>query len=128
MDQLLHGSLGLCLSKLQPKKVRQRYGLAHTPIIWVTFKENENTVSPKDIDAMESAILDILREVDRPVVFIDCFNEIRLANGFNKAINWLEGIKKTCWERDCTLLISVNPQMFEDRELAMIERGTEEKE
>ena len=125
MDQLLHGSLSLCLSKLQPQKVRQRYRLTHTPIIWVTFKEDENTVSPEDVDAMESAILNFLREADRPVVFIDCFNEIRLTNGFPKAINWLEGIKKICGERDCTLLMSVYPRFFQKGELAMIEKGAE---
>jgi hypothetical protein len=127
IDQLLQGRFGLCLSKLQPQKVRQRYGLAHTPIIWVTFGEDEHTLSPKDVDGMESAILDFLREADRPVIFIDCFNEIRVANGFPKAIQWLELIRTTCRERDCILLISVNPQMFEEKELAMIEKGAEEK-
>jgi len=119
-DQLLHGSFGLCLSKFHPEKVRDTYGLTRTPIIWVTFKENDNTVSPKDVDAMESVIFDFLRKAERPVILIDCFNEIRLANGIDRAIDWLQRIKRACQENDCILLISVNPDILEEKELAMI--------
>ena len=119
-DQLLHGSFGLCFSKFHPKKVRDIYGLTRTPIIWVTFKENENTVSPKDVDTMESIIFDFLGRAKRPVILIDCFNEIRLANGIDRTINWLQKIRKTCKEKDCILLISVNPDILDEKELAMI--------
>jgi hypothetical protein len=119
-DQLLHGSYGLCLSKLHPIKVRNKYGLTRTPIIWVTFKENENTVSPKDLDAMESVIFVFLSRAERPVILIDCFNEITLTNGIDRAINWFQRIKRTCKEKDCILLISINPEILGDKELAMI--------
>jgi hypothetical protein len=119
-DQLLHGNFGLCLSKFPPKKVRDAYGLERTPIIWVAFRENENTVSPKDLDAMESIIFDFLNRAERPVILIDCFNEIRLTNGIGRTINWLQRIEATCMERNCILLISVNPDIVDEQELAEI--------
>lgn len=128
IDQLSHGGFGLCLSKLHPRKVRDTYGLARTPIVWVTFEENENTVSPRDVDAIESVIYDFLGQAERPVILIDCLNEIRLANGIAKTVNWLQRIKDTCREKDCILLISVNPEILDEEELAMIERRAEEEE
>ena len=119
-DQLLHGNFGLCLSKFHPNKVRDTYGLTRTPIIWVTFKENENTVSPKELDAMESVIFNFLNRAERPVILIDCFNEIRLTNGIDRTINWLQKIKETCKKNDCILLISVNPDILDEKELEMI--------
>jgi hypothetical protein len=119
-DQLLHGNYGLCLSKFAPEKVRDTYGLEHTPIIWVAFRENEITVSPKDLDAIESIIFDFLNRAARPVILIDCFNEIRLTNGIDKTINWLQRIAATCKQKNCILLISVNPAIVDKNELAEI--------
>ena len=119
-DQLLHGNYGLCLSKFPPKRVRDAYGLELTPIIWVAFRENENTVSPKDLDAMESIIFDFLNRAARPVILIDCFNEIRLTNGIDRTINWLQRIEATCKEKKCILLVSVNPAIMDKKELAEI--------
>jgi hypothetical protein len=119
-DQLLHGNYGLSLSKFPPEKVRDTYGLERTPIIWVAFRENENTVSPKDLDAMESIIFDFLSRAERPVILIDCFTEIRLTNGLDRTINWLQRIEATCKEKNCILLISVNPAIVDKKELAEI--------
>jgi hypothetical protein len=119
-DQLLHDSFGLCLSKFPPEKVRDTYGLERTPIIWVAFRENENTVSPKDLDTMESIIFDFLNRAERPVILIDCFNEIRLTNGIDRTINWLHRIEVTCKEKNCILLISVNPDIVDKKEFAEI--------
>jgi hypothetical protein len=119
-DQLLHGNYGLCLSKFPPEKVRDSYGLERTPIIWVAFRENENTVSPKDLDAIESIIFDFLNRAERPVILVDCFNEIRLTNGPDRTLNWLQRIAATCKEKNCILLISVNPDIVDKKELTEI--------
>jgi hypothetical protein len=119
-DQLLHGGYGLCFSKFHPKKVRETYGLTRTPIFWVTFKENEKTISPKDLDAIESVIFDFLGRAESPVVLIDCFNEIRLTNGIERTLHWFQRIVETCRERDCILLISINPEILNEKELADI--------
>ena len=119
-DQLLQGAFGLCLSKFQPNRVRDTYGLERTPIIWVAFRENDNTVSPKDLDAMESIIFDFLNRAERPVILIDCFSEIRLTNGIDRTINWLQRIAAACREKNCILLISVNPDIVNKKELAAI--------
>lgn len=127
-DQLMHGRFGLCLSKFHPKKVRDAYGLERTPIVWVTFRESENTVSPRDMSAMESVVFDFLTQAQKPVIFIDCLNEIRLANGIDKTVHWLHRIASICKDKDCILLLSVNPDLWQEKELAVIERGIEEEE
>lgn len=119
-DQLLHGAFGLCLSKFPPKRVRDTYGLERTPIIWVAFRENDNTVAPKDLDAMESIIFDFLNRAERPVILIDCFNEIRLTNGIERTISWLQRIAAACRQKNCILLLSVNPDIVNKKEWAAI--------
>jgi hypothetical protein len=127
-DQLIHGRFGLCLTKFHPKKVRDTYGLERTPIVWVTFRESENTVSPRDTSAMESVVFDFLSQAQKPVILIDCLNEIRLANGIDKAVHWLRRIASICKDKDCILLLSVNPDLWEEKELALLERRIEEEE
>lgn len=119
-DQLLHGSYGLCFSKFHPKTVRERYGLTRTPIIWVTFREDEKTISPKDLDAIESVIFDFLGKAESPVILIDCYTEIRLTNGIDETLDWFQRLVETCRQKDCILLISINPEILDKNELANI--------
>jgi archaellum biogenesis ATPase FlaH len=69
---------------------------------------------------MESIIFDFLNRAERPVILIDCLNEIRLTNGIDRTLNWLKRIEATCKGKNCILLISVNPAIVDKKELAEI--------
>ncbi len=117
-DQLESGALGLAFSKFGSQRIREKCNLRSTPIIPVNFNGNgENTVSPKDMDSMESAIHMFFDRTERVVVLIDCFTEMRLTNGFEKAKAWLERIEKSLHDKNSVLLITANPVFFESEEL-----------
>ena len=126
-DQITHGSSGLCITKLQPDKVRERYRIVKSPILWLTFKTDvENTISPKDVDGTKSAISDFVGKTEKPVILLDCFDQLMLANGFEKSINMLKEIKDICMKNNANLLVSINPEMFEKEQLSVIEKEFEE--
>jgi len=125
-DQVTHGISGLAITKLPPEKVRERYKIAKSPILWLTFKEVENAISPKDVDGLKSAVLDFVGKTEKTVILFDCFDQIMLANGFEKSRSMLREVKDICGKNNANLLLSVNPEMFEKEQIARIEKELKE--
>jgi hypothetical protein len=125
-DQITHGSPGLAITKLPPERVRERYKIAKSPILWLTFKEVENAISPKDIEGLKSAISDFVGKVEKPVILLDCFDQLMLVNGFEKAMSMLWEVKDICMKNNASLLLSVDPEMFEKEQVVAIEKELEE--
>ena len=113
IDQISHGKPGLCFSKFPPDKTRQKYGILYTPIIWVTFKgTEENAITPKDIEIINSTILDFAEKTKSAVILVDCINEIIMVNGWQKTTDWLEKLKRNCITG--VLLFSINTKLLDN--------------
>jgi hypothetical protein len=122
-DQLQPDVFGLCFSKLNPEKVRERYSLKTTPVVWIHFNgKNEKNASPMELDSIESAIRAFLNDTTKSAILIDCYNELRLANGFQKAKVWLSRIGKAVQEKNSVLLVTASPLVFEPEELKQLEK------
>ncbi len=120
LDQITHGDFGLCISKFAPDKIRKRYNLARTPILWLTFKNVEKSISPKNVDGLASVISDFVRRTQKSLVFLDCFDQIKFAIGFDRALSALKDFVRLCSENHSTILMSITPDMFEVEQLAAI--------
>ena len=125
-DQITHGKSGLCITKLAPGKVRERYKLIKTPVLWLTFKNVKDAISPKDIDGLTSVVSDFVRGAEKSLLFLDCFDQIKFANGFEKSLSMLKDFRKLCNESSSNLLLSINPAMFEKSQVSTIEKELEE--
>lgn len=124
-DQITHGYSGLAITKLPPEKIRERYKIAKTPILWLTFKEVENAISPKDLEGLKSVVSDFVWKAEKTVILLDCFDQIMLANGFEKSISMIREIKDICGKNNANLLLSVNTGVFEKEQIVAIERELE---
>lgn len=125
-DQIAHSHSGLCISKLEPNRVREIYKITGSSILWLTFNNQENVISPKDIDGLTSIITDFARGVDNPFCFLDCLDQIKFANGFERPLSMLKDFTKLCDETGATILISISTEMFEEQQIAIIEEKFEE--
>jgi hypothetical protein len=125
-DQVGHGILGVWVSKLEPKRIRERYGLTHTPIVWFTFREAEDTLSPGDLEGAKLMFSEILDEPKGGVVLVDCLDVFKTANGFEQAMKFLEEIKKKVATSKWSVLFSVDPHRFTAQQLKVLERELKE--
>ena len=122
LDQVTHSIQGLCLTKFSTEKVREKYGIEKSPIIWLTFKNAENAISPKDIGGIRSIISDFVKKAERSCLLMDCFEELVMVNGFEQAMRFLEDIKEICKENNSNLLLSIDPKIFEQERINIIEK------
>jgi len=125
-DQITHGYFGLCITKLAPETIRDKYNIIRTPALYSTFKNTENSISPKDINGLTSIVSDFIKKTENPMLFLDCFDQIKFANGFNKSMLLLKELISLCNINGLTILISLNPIIFEGQQLEIIENELEE--
>jgi len=118
----------LCVTKFQPQKVRERYGVEKASIFWLTFKESntEKTINPRHLDELSKAISKFVNTTSRSAILLDCFREIIMVNGFERATSFLKGVKEICKENNSNLLISTDPKMFEEKQMETMEKEMEE--
>jgi len=124
-DQTTHGISGLCVTKYPPQRIRDKYGLRTTPILWFTFKQSnkEKTINPKKLDVeLVPQIEDFVKKGKRTIVYMDCFDQVSLVKGFENTLTLISDIKNICREKHSILLLSINPKMFEERQLSILEK------
>ncbi len=125
-DQITHGYSGLCISKLLPERIKQSYNISKTPIIWVTFNNNDNTLSPKDTDSLISIVSDFARRTEEAFIFLDCFDQVKFANGFERSLYLLKDFIRICKDNNVTMLISIPYQMFDKQQMKILNDNTKE--
>lgn len=125
-DQITHGSFGLCITKLVPETIREKYNIIKTPILWSTFRNAENSISPRDLNGLTSIVSDFIGKTENPMLFLDCFDQIKFVNGFDKSMLVLKELKAFCVMNGLIMLISLNPKIFEGQQLTVIENELEE--
>lgn len=125
IDQITHDISGLCVTKYPPNKIRDKYGFEKTPLFWFTFKKSneETTVNPKKIDVeLILQIEDFVKKGKQTIVYMDCFDQVSLVKGFENTLTLISDIKNICRENHSILLLSVNPKMFEEKQISTLEK------
>ena len=125
-EALRYGFASLCISKLHPGKVKERYDVEEDFTLWLTFEKGEKTISPKDTGKLNETISEFVEVTHPGIVLLDCLDQIKFANGFQKSLAILKGLRNLCNKNDSIVLISVNPEMFEKQELQAIQKELKE--
>lgn len=52
VDAVMHGIRGLCITRTKPDWIKEKYGLKHTPVLWLTQLEGKSgeTVDPTELE------------------------------------------------------------------------------
>ncbi|GAI31259.1 unnamed protein product, partial [marine sediment metagenome] len=85
-EALRYGFSSLCISKLHPGKVKERYDVGKDSILWLTFEKGEKTISPKDMDKLNRTVSEFVEGTRPGIVLLDCLDQIKFANGFQKSL------------------------------------------
>jgi len=127
-EALSYGFTALCISKLHPEEVRERYNIGKVPIFWLTFKKAERTISPKDSAQLNRTISEFLKTPEASIILFDCFDQIKAANGFQKSLTIFKELMSLRGADNSIMLVSVNPHMFEEGQLETLKKELEEAE
>lgn len=123
-DLVTHGLQGLCVSRLKPEAVRERWGLRKTPIVWLTqnAEAGEKCITPTDMPRVHFVISDFLDKAENSVILLDGIEYIITHNSFPSALKLVQLLNDRVMMHKSRLLVPVDPVAVGEKELALLER------
>lgn len=123
-DLVTHGYQGLCVSRVRPEAVRERYGLRKTPIVWLTqnAEAGEKCITPTDMPRVHFIISDFLDKAEDSVILLEGIEYIITHNSFPSALKLIQLLNDRVMMHRSRLILPVDPLAVGDKELALLER------
>lgn len=121
-----HGLGGLIITRMNPKRVRERYDLRHSKILWLTDRESqtEETIPPS-LERVMFTIEEFISTVREGTILIDGVEYLVSNNTFEAVLKFIRQLVDEVSESDFVLLISLAPKTLQEREVKTIEREME---
>lgn len=119
-------SPGRILSLLSGKKVLavtrspHAYEVLNVPYIWITNLDHPRAISPTRLAPLLHSVINSVDE--DAFVVLDGIDYLVLHNGFEPTFKFLLSLKDALLERGAGVLLVVDPEALEKRQLAMLER------
>lgn len=122
-DQVKHNVQGLCLTRQNPKKIREQYGLEKTPIIWLTGTDDpqgEITMKADNLTSLTATIIKFISGTKHGLVLIDGMEYLVTRNGFEAVLKVINFLNDKVMQSDCTVICCLDPMTLEDRQHRML--------
>jgi len=119
----LQGKKGLCITREHPDAIKEQYELGNTDIYWLTRNRVDiPSLDPSQIEKLRWIIKDFVSENKNSVVLIDGLEYLIIQNNFNSVLKFVELLKDDIALNDAILILPIDPNTMEPRELALLER------
>lgn len=122
MEAVTHGMQGFCATRTYPSKLRQRYSLTKTPILWLSSAETPESISPTDLGKLVHIITEFLQRAEDPIVFIEGLEYLITENDFLKIMKMLHSLMDEINISGSRLLLSINPKTLIDKEMGVMKK------
>src|SRR2546422_3307949 len=113
---------GLCLSGVHPSKLQERYGLARTPILWLSSAgDGERIVRPKALEfEILHSVARFVKENRATVVLVDDVDLLVHTVGFDAVARFLHRVSNLATGRGSTIIADLDPEAIPGAQLALL--------
>ncbi len=114
LDAVKSGAFGFVVSTMYPEKIKEKYGLCTTPIVWISDEAFDTGVKPDDLTRLSKVIINFMKRTNNAVVFLDGIDTLISINGFEKVQPVIQILNSTAQTTNSCLIISTT---MEDEKL-----------
>jgi hypothetical protein len=124
-DLVNRGFEGLQITRQHPNHV-DRSRFERTPkIIWLSTTLGKNYVDPHNLGSLTTMIHEFVITNEKSVIFVDGLEFLMINNDFSRVIKFIEYVNETVMQNKAVLFLAIDERVFEERELAILERNLE---
>jgi hypothetical protein len=116
---------GLCFTMHSPQDIRLRYALQTTPIFWIS-NHGPQSISPMGLEVIADIAIKFLKQSKNPVILLDAVEHLIFENGSAPVLRLLRDIQELIIMQRAILIVPINPEAIEKKELALMERNMSE--
>lgn len=115
----------LCVSRIFPDRLRVKHGLTHATLWWISNSPGEGHFDPTAVSTLSRAMERFIEaHPDGCLVLLDGIEFIAIQLGFTKTLLFLEHLNEFVMPRRVTMLVPVDPECFDPKEFARLDRFT----
>ncbi|MGD9963453.1 MAG: DUF835 domain-containing protein, partial [Thermoplasmata archaeon] len=122
MKTLSKGMKGFCVTRNYPAKIRTKFDLKDTPVIWLSNVGRDNAIRPKDLEKLSLALEQFLSQPNGGVVLLDGLEYLITNNNFITVLRLIQSLRDQVAINQSILLMAVNRSTLESHQLNLLER------
>lgn len=127
IDLVKHGTPGLMITRLKPENLMAEWQLEKTPVVWLTNTYPQgNFLEPHDIQGFSILVGNYLSKACNSVLMIDGITYLKTHNGFDTVLTLIQNVRDKTLKSDSALILSLNPQTLDKKELELIKQEVDE--
>ncbi|HYM40062.1 MAG TPA: DUF835 domain-containing protein, partial [Thermoplasmata archaeon] len=124
-EALAAGQRGLCLTRVYPQRLRERYAAAEVSVLWLSNVGKEDAIRPKDLEKLSLAVEQFVAR-EHGAVLLDGVEYLVTNNNFLTVLRLVQAMRDQVAIHNGTLLISVSPTALESHQLTLLEREVDQ--
>lgn len=121
-DLVTHGISGFIISRIHPEKIKRKYMLLRTPVLWLSRYEIDNTLNPDDLPKLNYIINDFTRRCEESVILLDGVEYLITQIGFETVIKYLHQLKDIVVKNRSRLIIPFHKDTISRSEFSILEK------
>jgi len=125
LERTMAGAQGLCITRDFPDRVRSKFNIKKSPIIWLSNADLEYAVEPVQLGKLYHKIEDFLKKTENGLIILVGIEYLITQNNYSSALKFLQLIKDQISIFGATLLVPIVPEALADKDLKLIEREFE---
>ncbi|HYY48694.1 MAG TPA: isoleucine--tRNA ligase [Thermoplasmata archaeon] len=119
------GKRGMVITRAFPQKIRERFGVADLPILWLSNVGKEDTVRPKDLEKLSLAVEQFLAR-EKGIILLDAIEYLVTNNNFLTVLRLVQSIRDQVAINHAILLLTVSPSSLDPHQMTLLEREVDQ--
>ncbi len=120
---LLHGNPGLCVVREYPEKLKSKYRLDGSQVLWLSYESNiQSAREPTNIPLIYSEMKSFIESNESAVIMVSGLEYMVSQTNFPKVLKFVQLLSESTAVTDSIFLLPISPQALNNREVKLLER------
>jgi PAS domain S-box-containing protein len=124
-DSIMSGIEGLCITRTLPDRLRNKYGLEKTPIIWLTSEAAKKERTINSLQDISILISNYVEKAEKPLIMIDGIEYLVSHQGFGSVYHFLPAKRTQIEAAGGILIVPFFSGALDQKEVKLLEREFE---
>jgi PAS domain S-box-containing protein len=121
MDFVTHGVSGLCITRTNPRFVKERYTIKKTPVIWLSSLKTDEYTTSVDLTELSISIKDFVRK-GKSIILVDGIEFLITKYSFEEVLSFLQSLIEFISMTESVVVVPISPKTVDVKELKLLER------
>ena len=118
---LSQGLKGFCVTRNYPLKIKSKYNLGDTQILWLSNVGKEDSLRPKDLEKLSYSLEQFLAN-NSGVILLDGLEYLITNNNFLTVLRFIQSLRDQVAINRSILIMAMNPSTLDPHELNLLEK------